>query len=245
MLSNTSFLGDHTSRASQPPEFMGALQISVVAIAVMLVSYVAARWVANLALPKSTSEKIKHLFIWKTICLWVRFLSDTSFIYFANYTYADVPPSNTVSLWGDTARSYGAKFSEPGPFAAFWRANGMIDNRFQEPDQLLYLIMVCTLFIGTPVTLWTMILLLRERNLEAWCWTLVMGTMEVCVTFLYFGSCLVGTPSGKETKVSVPLAILWGLSYEGIEAWLVKVSIDAIVAHPKEEAERKTRLVKS
>ena len=120
----------------------------------------------------------------------------------------------------------------------------MIDDRFQEPDQLVYLIFACTLFIGAPVTAWTINLLVHERNLEAWCWTLVMGTLEVVVTFMYFGSFIVGTPSEKEMKVSIPMAILWGISYELIEVWLVKVSIDSIVAHPKEELERK-RLVKS
>lgn len=224
---------------------MSALQESFVGITMMLTLYLTARLVANFALPKSASQKIRHLFIWKIISLCLRYLADTSFVYFANYTYADVPPSNLSPLWGDTTRSYGAKFAEPGLFAAFWHANGLIDNRFQEPDQLVYLILCCTLFIGGPVTLWTIFLLVRERNLEAWCWTLVMGTLEVCMTFMYFGSFIAGTPSKKEMNVSVPLAILWGVSYEGIEAWLVKVSIDAIVAQPKEELKRETRPVKS
>jgi hypothetical protein len=187
---------------SAPPTFISATTILSLlsTLAILLAAYL----LSTFCLPRrTTSTKIRFLFIWHAFDALIHFILEGSYLYncFFSYTSSDsstptaspyLPPN--IFFLADPTRIYGADHGT-NPFAALWREYARADARWGGSDLTVISLELLTVFVAGPLAVYICSLLARGKG-EVWFWMTVLATGELYGGWMTFApEWLCGSPN--------------------------------------------------
>lgn len=184
-----------------PPSFISTTTILSLAstVAILLTAYLA----SVALLPKTSSTKIRLLFIWHAFDALIHFLLEGSFLYNCFFTYTTTSTASLAGLWSDdraklvspylppnifflghTDRVYGSEYGS-NPFAKLWMEYAKADKRWGGSDLTIISLELLTVFIAGPMAVYICNCLRKQRE-DAWFWMVVLATGELYGGFMTF-----------------------------------------------------------
>jgi len=163
-----------------------------------VVALLAAAYAASLRLlPKSSTLKLRILFIWHAFDALIHFVFEGSFLYNCFCVWYALPTSFSASsrhhphiqlltppdvYWlGRQDRLYGANYGT-GMFSRLWQEYAKADRRWGGVDLTVVTLEVLTVFVGGPLACWICVMLSRNQKkgaLKKWFWMVVLATAEL------------------------------------------------------------------
>ncbi|KAF2638595.1 Emopamil-binding protein [Massarina eburnea CBS 473.64] len=184
----------HSAAAGAGPTIDATTVISLLAVLALLGGAYGA---SIKLLPKSSSLKIRILFIWHLFDALIHFVFEGSFLWNCFFVSYSLPTSFNIAarqhphirlltppdvyFLGSEDRLYGANYGT-GPFSRLWQEYGKADRRWGGTDLGIVSLEVLTVFVGTPLALWICELLRREERkgvLKRWFWMMILATGEL------------------------------------------------------------------
>ncbi|KAI9891725.1 MAG: hypothetical protein M1814_002475 [Vezdaea aestivalis] len=149
---------------------------SLLAVAAILAT---AYWVSLRVLDKSTSLKLRVIYVWHFFDLLIHFLFEGSYLYNCFFTYARGPsPDNFLS---QPLRKYGS-FYGTSPTAKLWQEYAKADRRWGEADLTIISLELLTVLGAGPLATYVCYCM-QKRDDRMWYWMTILATAE-----LYGGS---------------------------------------------------------
>lgn len=172
-------------------------------VAILATAYV----VSLQALPKSTSTKLRILFIWHAFDALIHFILEGSYLYNCFYSYTTqtglwsnltpfaspyLPPN--IYFLGQKDRIYGSEYGT-NPFAALWMEYAKADKRWGGSDLTVISLELLTVFVAGPMAVW-ICNCLSKGDRQVWFWMVVLATAELYGGFMTFApEWLSGSPN--------------------------------------------------
>ncbi|KAF1961585.1 Emopamil-binding protein [Byssothecium circinans] len=170
---------------------------TVVSLFAVLALLGAAYGASTKLLPKTTSLKLRILFIWHFFDALIHFFFEGSFLWNCFFVSYSLPTSFNVAAkhhphirlltppdvyWlGSEDRLYGANYGT-GPLSRLWQEYSKADRRWGGTDLGVVSLEVLTVFVGTPLALWICELIRRDERkgvLKRWFWMMILATGEL------------------------------------------------------------------
>ena len=157
--------------------------LSLFAVAVLLA---VAYSLSLRVLPKSSSQKIRVLFVWHLFDALIHFFFEGSYLYHCFFTYTQLPPHHSANIasqynggayLGHQDRLYGA-FHGNSPTAKLWQEYARADRRWGGADLTVISLEILTVFGAGPLALWVCNML-RRSDPRVWFWATVLATGEL------------------------------------------------------------------
>ena len=177
---------------------MDLIDSTTVASLFSTVAILGAAWTASLyALPKSSTTKMRVLFVWHAFDALIHFCLEGSYLYNCFFSYIEtgvtkglghnggglsefLPPN--VFFLGRTDRLYGS-FYGTNPFSALWRVYAQADKRWGGSDLTVISLELLTVFVMAPIAVWVCICLSTRkpgtRGGSEWFWMMIIATGEL------------------------------------------------------------------
>ena len=179
--------------ARSGPQIDATTVISLLAVLALL----GAAYAASLkALPKSSTLKIRILFIWHLFDALIHFVFEGSFLwncFFVSYSlptsFSNASKLQSITLFtppdvywlGRKDLLYGANYGT-GPFSRLWQEYAKADKRWGGTDLTVVTLEVLTVFVAGPMALWICWMLSRDVRkgvLKKWFWMIILATAEI------------------------------------------------------------------
>ncbi|KAK4624313.1 Emopamil-binding protein-like [Fulvia fulva] len=192
--------------SAEPPTFISTTTVYSLlsTVAILLTAYLASLTL----LPRSTSTKIRLLFIWHAFDALIHFLLEGSYLYNCFFSYTTtltdlanldsipaspyLPPS--IYFLGHHDRIYGSEYGN-NPFAKLWMEYAKADARWSGSDLTIISLELLTVFIAGPMAVYICDCL-RKGKPEVWFWMIVLATGELYGGFMTFApEWLSGSPN--------------------------------------------------
>lgn len=173
--------------ASAPPPIISITTVlSLTAVSsLLLIAYT----LSSTLLPRSSSSKMRLLFIWHLFDALTHLTLEASYLYNCFFTSLPLPlPSSSpnaepmtppgVFFMQQKSRLFGA-FYGTSPTAKLWQEYARADRRWGGADLTVISLELLTVFVMAPLALWVCAMLVRERYAQAYFWMLVVATGEL------------------------------------------------------------------
>jgi hypothetical protein len=163
-----------------------------------LLALLAGAYAASIkVLPKTSSLKIRILFVWHLFDALIHFIFEGSFLwncFFVSYslptsfTHASIkqhqitfftPPD--VYWLGKEDKLFGANYGTT-PFSRLWQEYAKADKRWGGVDLTVVSLELLTVFVAGPLACWICYLLSKEERkgmLKKWFWMTILATGEI------------------------------------------------------------------
>lgn len=137
-------------------------------------------------LPRSSSQKIRVLFVWHLFDALIHFFFEGSYLYHCFFTYTQLPAHHSANISGQynggnylghDDRLYGAIHGN-SPTAKLWQEYALADRRWGGADLTVISLEVLTVFGAGPLALWVCDML-RRGDSRVWFWAIVLATGEL------------------------------------------------------------------
>lgn len=148
-------------------------------------------------LPKTTSLKIRVLFIWHLFDALIHFVFEGSFLWNCFFVTYSLPTSFSAAsrnhpqvtlftppdvYWlGRQDLLYGANYGT-GPLSRLWQEYAKADKRWGGTDLTVVALEILTVFVAGPLACWICYLLSKDEKkgvLKKWFWMIVLATGEI------------------------------------------------------------------
>ncbi|KAI5792624.1 Emopamil-binding protein [Pyronema domesticum] len=128
-------------------------------------------------LPRTISKKERGIYIWHIFDALTHLTLEASFCYYSLFSSAPFPAENTVTLFGNSAVSYGVKYSS-APLAKLWQEYARADLRWGNSDVTTLCIELITVVLAGPLALWVAEMI-RKGEGRRWFWMAILATAEI------------------------------------------------------------------
>jgi hypothetical protein len=128
-------------------------------------------------LPRTISKKERGIYIWHIFDALTHLTLEASFCYYSLFSSAPFPAENTVTLFGNSAVSYGVKYSS-APLAKLWQEYARADLRWGNSDVPTLCIELITVVLAGPLALWVAEMI-RKGEGRRWFWMAILATAEI------------------------------------------------------------------
>ncbi|KAH6852188.1 Emopamil-binding protein [Alternaria alternata] len=165
-------------------------------------------------LPKTTSLKIRVLFIWHLFDALIHFVFEGSFLWNCFFVTYSLPTSFSAAsrnhpqvtlftppdvYWlGRQDLLYGANYGT-GPLSRLWQEYAKADKRWGGTDLTVVALEILTVFVAGPLACWICYLLSKDEKkgvLKKWFWMIVLATGEIYGGWMTFApEWLTGSPN--------------------------------------------------
>ncbi|KAL9116455.1 MAG: hypothetical protein Q9187_007021, partial [Circinaria calcarea] len=181
------------------------------------VAILATAYLASLRLlPRTTSTKLRTLYIWHLFDALIHLILEASFLYNCFFTYTTLSPSSSsnttsdyphpaslgaaltpanVHFLGYADRRYGSDYGT-NPFAKLWQEYARADRRWGGADLTVISLELLTVGVAGPLALWVAEMVRRGAGREEgmgrrgsarlWFWASVLATGELYGGFMTF-----------------------------------------------------------
>lgn len=166
-----------------------------------------AQLLAAFALPKTTSRKLRVLFLWHAYDFLTHFIIEGSYLYHCFFSYIEIsqtpdyPHPASVSqpdayLFGQKNRRYGAVYSQ-APMARLWQEYAKADHRWGGADLTVISLEILTVGLAGPAALYICYLVSKIANSkpgrrqahfqsQLWFVAIILATGELYGGFMTF-----------------------------------------------------------
>ncbi|KAL1796613.1 hypothetical protein ACET3X_005153 [Alternaria dauci] len=165
-------------------------------------------------LPKTTTLKIRVLFIWHLFDALIHFVFEGSFLWNCFFVTYSLPTSFSAAsrnhphitlftppdvYWlGRQDLLYGANYGT-GPLSRLWQEYAKADKRWGGTDLTVVALEILTVFVAGPLACWICYLLSKDEKkgvLKKWFWMIVLATGEIYGGWMTFApEWLTGSPN--------------------------------------------------
>ncbi len=182
---------DGSKLSSPPPEiFTLTSLLSLLAVVLILTSAYAT---SLRILPKSTTTKIRVLFVWHAFDALTHFTLEASYLWNVFFSFAPVSSYANISSSGfnylpmtapgvyflsQPTRLYGA-FYGTSPTAKLWQEYAKADHRWGGSDLTVVSLELLTVLVMAPLAVYVCYLLRKLEYGKAWFWMTVIATGEL------------------------------------------------------------------
>lgn len=150
-------------------------QTTVISLLSVLVLLITTYTVSVALLPKTTSARLRVMFIWHLFDSLIHFLYEGSFLYNCFFTYASGKSLN--NFLSQPLRTYGS-FYGTSPTAKLWQEYAKADRRWGESDEVVISLELLTVLLAGPIAVWVCYLIVKQDS-RMWFWATMLATGEL------------------------------------------------------------------
>ena len=159
---------------------------SILSLFAVFVLLAVAYFLSLRVLPKTSSGKIRVLFVWHLFDALIHFFFEGSYLYHCFFTYTQLPPHHSANMAGQynggaylghQDRLYGAIHGDSAT-AKLWQEYARADRRWGGADLTVISLEILTVFGAGPLALWVCNIL-RRNDPRVWFWATVLATGEL------------------------------------------------------------------